>query len=535
MEELSEHLLNSATGHCWEKIGVFPHHGIALPLFSLHSENSCGIGEFYDLCPLIDWCQKLKLDLIQLLPLNNSENDPSPYNACSSLALNPLNLSLDKLPHVEEFPELKEQLKTYLSIPLPPRIDFSDVKTFKTTWLNAYFDAAGKKLIESKPLEQFISENPWVETYALYESLKSALGRTSWTTWPPKLKTPTEEEYAALIREHWPMIAYHITLQYLCYLQLKHVKTYAQERGVFLMGDIPILLSKESADVWENPELFDINWEAGAPPDMYNTEGQCWGFPLYRWDVMRKTQYAWWKQRLEYASNFYDLYRLDHVIGFFRIWAVPPGLTGKEGCFFPKEESLWEPQGREILEALTHATEMLPIAEDLGVVPTIVRPILQEMGICGTKVMRWERIWDEEGRFIPLQYYPPISLTCLSTHDSETLELWWTTYPEEAKAFTQYKHWKYTPTLTAAQRKEILWDSHHTSSLFHVNLLQEYLALFDELIFANPEEERINTPGKLLATNWTYRFRPTVEEITAHEELAKMIQKIVFSPDSLSL
>ncbi len=301
------------------------------------------------------------------------------------------------------------------------------------------------------------------------------------------------------------------------------------------MGDIPILVSTESADVWSHPELFDIHWQAGAPPDQYNPEGQCWGFPLYRWDVLRKTHFDWWKQRLTYASHFYDIYRIDHVIGLFRIWAIPNDKSSKEGSFLPSDPDTWEPQGREILETFINSCEMLPIAEDLGDVPECVPPVLKEMGICGTKVMRWERNWEEEGRFIPIQYYPPISLTTVSTHDSEPLQLWWKTSPEEAQEFAASKHWEYAPEITHFQHKEILWDSHHTSSLFHINLLQEYLALFPELVAPNPEDERINIPGKLLATNWTYRFRPSVEEIVAHKELAQAIEKVVYSPDALSL
>lgn len=535
MQELINHLLNSPAASSWQKVGITTHHGINIPLSAIHSKNSCGIGEFYDLLPLIDWCQKLKMDVIQLLPLNNSENDPSPYNASSSCALNFLNLSLHELPFLDKLPALKEKLKATTSLPKPSRINFSQVKNDKLTWLKAYFHAVGNKLVKSKGMQDFISENPWVETYALYESLKDHFGHSPWSSWPAPLQPPTDKQYKILVKQHWPKIAFSITLQYLCYLQLTAVKTYANAHGVWLMGDIPILLSRESADVWKEPELFDIHLEAGAPPDMYNPDGQCWGFPTYRWDVLRKKHFSWWKQRLHYASHFYDIYRLDHVVGFFRIWSVPHGRPSKDGNFIPREESLWELQGRELLNMLISSSPMLPIAEDLGTVPPIVRPILNELGICGTKVMRWERAWTEDGRYIPIQYYPPISLTCVSTHDSDTLELWWKNADEEPKKFAEFKHWQYTPTLTAFQRKEILWDSHHTSSLFHINLLQEYLALFPELVSSNPEDERINVPGKLLATNWTYRYLPSVEEIASHEGLFHLMQKILYAPDPLSL
>ena len=176
------------------------------------------------------------------------------------------------------------------------------------------------------------------------------------------------------------------------------------------------------------------------------------------------------------------------------------------------------------------SSNMLPIAEDLGDVPPEVRVCLSELGICGTKVMRWERYWEKDKSFIPFKDYPPLSMTCVSTHDSRTLQLWWSDFPDEAKDYAAFKHWTYSPTLTVEQRKEILWDSHHTPSLFHINLLQEYLALFPELVWPQPEDERINIPGKVLATNWLYRFRPSVEELTAHEGLKKAIEQILKNP-----
>jgi 4-alpha-glucanotransferase len=172
---------------------------------------------------------------------------------------------------------------------------------------------------------------------------------------------------------------------------------------------------------------------------------------------------------------------------------------------------------------------MLPIGEDLGTVPKIVGPVLKEMGICGTKVIRWERENEQSNRFIPFHNYSPISLTCLSTHDSETLVGWWKTFRDEAKAFADFKGWTYTPDLSEKQREEILWDCHHTSSLFHVNLLQEYLAFFPELTWPNPEDERINIPGTVSSKNWSYRFRPSVETIVSHQALFSKMERILSS------
>ncbi len=531
MDLLKKRLLDSITSKQWKKIGIRPHHGINLPLSALHSENSCGIGEFFDLLPMIDWCERLKLDFIQLLPLNNSnsETDPSPYNAISSCALNFLYLSLQNLPHLEELPELKEKLQDLKKFNQTELIPFSEVFSHKLNWLRDYHNAVGDKILSSKECEAYLKGNSWLKPYALFITLKDHLKDTSWKTWPEEIRYPNPEKLQSLYHQYKPQISFYECLQFLCYTQLKKVKEYAGSKEILLMGDIPILLSSESADVWHHLEYFDHHLSAGAPPDYYNKEGQCWGFPIFNWDAMRKNHFDWWKQRLGYAENFFDLFRLDHIIGFFRIWAIPPNHPSKDGHYIPDEEKEYEKQGKEILAMIASSTTMLPIGEDLGTVPNVVRPCMNEMGICGTKVMRWEKNWETDKSFIPIDEYPLVSITCTSTHDSETLSLWWRDFPSEAKAFAAYKGWSYSLELTFKQREEILWDSHHTSSLFHVNLLQEYLAFFPELSHSTPDAERINIPGKILPTNWTYRFRPSVEEIIAHEGLLKKMEAILHS------
>jgi 4-alpha-glucanotransferase len=524
-------LLQTATAKAWERIGIKTHHGINLPLSALRTANSCGIGEFFDLIPMIDWCQSLKLDFIQLLPLNssNAESDPSPYNAISSRALNFLYLSLYALPYMEKLPALKKKLKEFEKFNETSRINYAEVVAHKTGWLRAYFDEIGPELLKSPEFKQFTEAHDWVKPYALFRVLKNNLNNTSWKIWPEEVRYPTQKKLQLLYEQHEKAAAFYVLMEFLCYHQLKKVREYANLKGVFLMGDISILLSSESADCWQYPEYFDHNLSAGAPPDVYNLFGQNWGFPIFNWDALRKKHFSWWKTRLKYSEEFFDLFRLDHVIGFFRIWAIPPAHPSKEGYFIPQDENAWEPQGRELLDMITDSTTMLPIAEDLGTVPPVVRPILEEMGICGTKVMRWERNYETDKDYIPIDSYPPISLTCISTHDSETLTLWWQNFEEEAKAFATFKKWSYDKTLTEDQRQEILWDSHHTSSLFHVNLLQEYLALFPDLIWPDPQDERINIPGTVSNKNWSYRFRPSIEEIVNHKELYSKMEKILFS------
>jgi 4-alpha-glucanotransferase len=323
-------------------------------------------------------------------------------------------------------------------------------------------------------------------------------------------------------------IEFYQFLQYLCYQQMTAVKAHATAKGVFLMGDIPILLSPDSADVWNYPSLFQMGLAAGAPPDMFNKEGQYWGFPLYEWEKIAEEGYHWWRQRLQYAQNFYHIYRIDHIVGFFRIWAIPRGEKATKGQFLPQDRTQWVPEGRKKLEAMIAATEMLPIGEDPGVITPEVRTCMQELALCSTKVMRWEKQWEGDLSYTPVQNYPPLSLTCVSTHDSEPLTLWWENQPEEARAYCALKGWRYSRELSQEQRRSILQESHRSNSLFHVNLLHEYFALFPELSWPDPQDARINVPGSVAPTNWTAAFRLPLEEWTAHAGLKQFLREQIY-------
>ena len=356
-----------------------------------------------------------------------------------------------------------------------PRLS-SQVKHHKLKWLYKYFEAAFPAVSSSEEYRTFCSQNPWLFHYALFKALKDEYGGKHWEDWPYDRQSP--EKCTADPKA----INFHRFLQFHAYRQLEKAKAHATSRGVFFKGDLPILLSPDSADVWANRSLFDLSDSAGAPPDYYNPLGQKWGFPLIRWDEMRKANFGWWKERLRMASRLFHIYRLDHVIGFFRIWAIHSDELPAEGHFVPADPNLWGMQGREILEMMIQTSPLLPMAEDLGaMIPEIVHETLHELGICGTKVMRWAKNGDS---YLPFQEYDPLSLTTVSTCDSETLDEWWETLPEEAARYAAFKHWAYEPKLSREHHLALLYDSHHTASLFHINLLQEYLALFSRACLA---------------------------------------------------
>lgn len=528
MEEIADFLRHSAAAPHWERIGIKHHHGVAIPLFSLHSNQSCGIGEFTDLLPLLPWCKDIGLDVIQLLPLNDTGLSPSPYGALSACALNPVHLGLAALPFVEENAFLQSMLKEIRTFNSSNRVLYPQIHPLRSHFLKEYFQAYSSQFLSCKAYIAFQNENPWLEEYALFKAIKIAHEWDSWSLWPENMRDPTPEKLALLKQQFEADIAYHSLVQFFCFQQLEMVKQKATEHAIFLKGDVPIFLDKESADVWLHRNLFDLELSAGAPPDGYSDQGQNWGFPLYNWPEMEKLAYDWWKERIRTAARCYHIYRIDHIVGMFRIWAVPPSKAAKMGHFIPENTEEWIPHGEKILRMLLEAAPMLPIGEDLGTVPPAVKACLQRLGICGTRVMRWERRWEQEGHpYIPFNEYAPLGLTTVSTHDSEPLQLWWEKLQEEAKAYAEWQGWHYTVPLSQGARTAILQSSHHTSTLFHINPLQEYLARFPELIWSDPLLERINIPGVVSEQNWSYRFRPSTEEIVADQTLTSYISGLI--------
>ncbi len=530
LRSITETLSASPSFSQWEKIGIHHHHGIDIPLFALVSRLSSGIGEFPDLLPVVDWLYDIGMDVLQLLPLNDSGDDPSPYNALSAFALHPIYLGLENLPYVAEDRQLRVIIDELQSMNHYPKVSYHEVLHLKNNFLRIYHLKYFQNFQNLADYRVFIEKHrSWIKIYALFKVLKEYFDHLAWFDWPKEFKnTHDSSKMQQHFQDFAPQIQYYEFVQYLCFRQFCAVKKHSEKKKVFLKGDIPILISPDSADVWYYPDFFDMTFSAGAPPDMFNPEGQYWGFPTYQWNRLRRQNFIWWRERLQAAENLYHMYRIDHVIGFYRIWQIPRGGSAKEGHFVPRNEKRAIIQGEEILHMMLNASSMLPIAEDLGIITDAIRASLKKLGIAGTRVMRWERT--QKGQdIVPISHYDPINLTTLSTHDSETLQLWWQQRRNEAKDFAKQKKWRYTPNLCHAKRFDLLKDSHDSATLFHINLLQEYFGLYPELSWPNPEDERINIPGFLLPTNWTYRFRPTIEEFTSHAKLLKSMKELIAS------
>jgi 4-alpha-glucanotransferase len=513
------------TGPLWKKIGIYHHHGICTPLSSLYTASSCGIGEYLDLLPLLEWLKRTGFNTLQLLPLNDTRDDPSPYMCISSIALHPIYLSLEALPMGgNELPAFQKILQELKSLNPANRVAYHEVLHKKMAALSIYLSHNLSHIEENQAFHEFIKKHrSWLMPYAFFSALKKAHQGKAWWDWDPSLHLNKTE----LCRDDMPLakeIHFWQAIQYLCFSQFAQVRAAADRLGIHLVGDIPILINKDSADVFWHQDLFSFDKVVGAPPDMYNREGQYWGFPLFRWPQHKKEHFAWWKERLTAQEELYHMYRLDHIVGFFRLWAIPPGKPAKDGYFLPKTPPEWKRLGETVLKTLVQATNMFPIGEDLGDIPDLVRSTLQQLGIPGMKVLRWERKWHKDQSFIPPRSFSPESLTTISTHDSSTLGSWWKEAPQECATMARDFNLPYTRRLTKSLRRKILELTHTSGSLFHVNLLSEYLALFPDLSWNNPSLDRINTPGTLSPSNWTFRYKVPLEKIIEHKGLTTMLQ-----------
>ena len=421
--------LSSQCGKIWKKVGARRRAGVTTPLFSLHSEKSIGIGEVPDLKLLIDWCKKTGLTIIQLLPLNDVGFDFRPYDAQSSMALDPMYLSIEGLadcnlePFALQIKALRQKFPAGKS-----RVDYG-IKKAKLELLQAIFESLAEPQ-KGKAFAAYLKENKdWLEDYAAFKTLKEKYRMIGWMEWPEEFRTKQPKAVAAFVRQHADGVLFHKWLQWQLFQQFREVKKYAAKKRVLLMGDMPFLVSRDSADVWAQQEYFKLDLSSGAPPDLYFAQGQRWGMPPYNWERIAADDFKYLGRKMKCAENLFDLYRIDHFVGMFRLWTIslmePAEHGGMHGYFEPSDEAQWKDHGRKILEVMLQSANMLPCAEDLGVVPKCSYEILEEYKIPGSDVQRWVRNWGKDYRFKSGDVYRENSMAMLSTHDTSAFCAWW--------------------------------------------------------------------------------------------------------------
>ena len=320
--------------------------GTLVPVFSLRTRESAGVGDFGDLKMMIDLMANTGQRVLQLLPINDTTithtwTDSYPYSCISIFAIHPQYADLRSLPELDDEEARKEAEAECRRLNALPQIDYEKVNAFKLEYLRKVFQQEGKKIMKSAQFKAFfqVTQN-WLVPYAQYSWLRDKYGTADFTQWKDH-NTWTEDDRAMLSdprTKEYQEVAFYYFVQYILSSQMKEAHEYAKQKGVILKGDIPIGVNRYSCDVWMEPKYFNLNGQAGAPPDNFSVNGQNWGFPTYNWDEMLKDGCQWWTRRFQNMSQFFDAYRIDHVLGFFRIWEIPiDSVHGLTGQFVPSQ------------------------------------------------------------------------------------------------------------------------------------------------------------------------------------------------------
>lgn len=326
--------------------------GSVIPVFSLRSERSFGVGDLGDLRMLVDWVKKTRQRIIQVLPMNDTTTthtwtDSYPYSAISIYALHPMYVDLTALGKLQEPERAAFYEGKRKELNAKDEVDYEAVQEYKMAYCREFFAQEGNKILGSKEFKEFLERNEaWLMPYAAYCFLRDSYGTSDFSRWQGN-SMYNRTRAKALCREGsnaWPAISFTYFMQFVLHSQFKAVSEYARKNGIVLKGDLPIGVSRTSVEVWTEPKYFNMGGQAGAPPDDFSTEGQNWGFPTYNWEAMEKDNFSWWKRRFAKLSDYFDCFRIDHILGFFRIWEVPceyvQGLCGHFNPALPlsKEE-----------------------------------------------------------------------------------------------------------------------------------------------------------------------------------------------------
>ena len=478
--------------------------GTVIPVFSLRTEGSFGVGDFGDLKLMIDWCNKTKQRILQVLPINDTNmtrtwQDSYPYNSISIYALHPQYTDFRQLPAIKDeakraaFETLRKELNEL------PQIDYERMFAAKMDYLREIYAQEGSKMLKSEAFKQFFEQNKeWLVPYAAFCHYRDLYGTATFQEWPDHHELPAKEREAMTksTTKLYKEVAFWYFVQYNLDQQMRAAHAYARQNRVILKGDIPIGISRDGVEAWVEPKYFNLNGQAGAPPDPFSADGQNWGFPTYNWDEMLKDGCSWWVRRFRKMAEYFDAYRIDHVLGFFRIWEIPvPYKSGLMGQFSPalgmskeeieaygvqfndglflvdhKRDDRWHPriavQYQEAYEKLddwqkanfnrlyndyfyrrnnqfwyTEAMKKLPKLTQA----TRMLVCAEDLGMvpdCVPWVMNELRILsleiqsmpkDSSVRFGHLSRNPYRSVCTISTHDMPTLRQWW----DEDEALTQ--------------------------------------------------------------------------------------------------
>ena len=557
--------------------------GILIPAFTPRRDGDLGIGDTLALREWIDWAAEHQVGFIQLLPINENGTEESPYSGISSTALDPIYLACE----VAEIPGLQEadiaSARDHLkAVMLSPLVNYPAVRAAKRGLLelawSRFRDASPELVDEFKTFQR--QEIDWLDDYALFRFLMEYHGPAlTWDQWPINSRNPElARSFVAELRVRDATgvdykLDYFAFVQWLCFRQWLALRNHAEQRGVKLMGDVPIGISWHSCDVFFAPDEFHLDWCGGSPPEglgqddpFFQQWGQNWGIPLYRWDHMQENGFAWWEKRIARLTRIFQIFRLDHILGFYRIYAFPwrpernhefvglnhdqaAALTGgRLPRWFLRPDDTVENKAanlddgdarlRSILSS-AHGAEV--IAEDLGWVPEYVRPHLADLGITGFRIPHWD--CNDHGHPTPGNAFPENTFATFSTHDHDPINGIWRNclrmihqhheHPTEQTAWMlngahntlrilsefagiPISHQAPWPSFTEGIRLRLIKALFSSNSRYAVLMITELFSL----------DDRFNHPGTTGGENWRFRLPWTLKEIRADSRLDENCKKL---------
>lgn len=483
--------------------------GILLPISSLPSKY--GIGTFSKQAyEFVDFLVKAGQKLWQILPLGPTSYGDSPYQSFSTFAGNPYFIDLEQLMELGYIEEADCEGVNFGTN--PEYVDYGQMYDHRFPILQkAYATALEKGLKQEAAYIRFVEENEhWLKDYALYMAVKASFDNVCWIEWDEDIRLRKPEAVAAYLEKYEYEIGFYYFQQYLFLMQWKKLKSYANNAGIEIVGDIPIYVAFDSADTWANPELFQLDEEnlpigvAGCPPDAFSETGQLWGNPLYKWEYHKETNFEWWMKRIAHCYELYDIVRIDHFRGFDEYWFVPYGdETAQNGKWMPGP-------GIALFETMKQVLgDKKVIAEDLGFLTKTVLELVENTGFPGMKVLQFAFGGGADNAYLP-HNHKKNSIVYTGTHDNETTIGWYWNLDEKTR-----KHVKDYFDIT--DETKVNWTFIRTalSSVADTAVIpmQDYLG--------KGNEARINTPSTL-GSNWEWRMQPDA----CTEELAEKIYEL---------
>lgn len=488
--------------------------GILMPLAAMKTDNDWGVGDFSSLCEWARFLGSLGAKIVQILPLQETApNQTCPYSALSAFAIDPVYIDVNAVREVRLSPAAAQTVRDLqgdiTAWRMSRKAPFKAVKQakLKALWQAYQFFLENdmcRFTPEAQAFDAYRAANKsWLRSYCLFRALKEFYRWQTWLEWPDGLAEFKKEAVDAFEDKYREYVGFFAYVQWQADLQLRQAKACARAAGVYVFGDIPFGTNLDSAEVWSERENFRLECSVGAPPDQFSENGQCWGLPAYDWGHIQRDDFNLWRRKISRAVELYDLFRLDHLVGFFRTYIFAPG-DNKGGFDILVEQEQIERGYRFLTMVLASARGAMPVGEDLGVIPNYVRRMLVDLKIPGYKVLRWER--EDNGYYREPRNYPAVSLATTSTHDTETLRGWWETMPQHERAniwemISAQKTDGNVPFNLDVQR-EILRRVLTSGSAITMFSWQDIIGTLD----------RVNVPGTVSDENWTYRSEYTPAE-----------------------